>query len=194
MASGVDHYDVYRDGRGSTSRPSPKWRPHGWSDVAGSRRARRRVRTAIPRSWSQSTRPGMRPRSAAAILMDSAAPTSRGSTGLSPVSAAPTITVTTTTDQAEAWRPVSITTTSTGTARRSTFGDPRGRPVRLNVTSQDVDAGIRCARLHCTPSSPSMLPVIRPRRRRLTVLVDRGAVVAPTGSQPSDDSDEPAPR
>ena len=101
VASGVDHYDVYRDGVKVNVSAIPEVGPHGWSDVAG--------QSTSPASGSHSysytvvaiDAAGNASAQSAArvILMDSAAPTTPAApTGLSPVSAAPTITVTTTTD------------------------------------------------------------------------------------------------
>jgi hypothetical protein len=101
VASGVDHYDVYRDGSKVNVSAIPELGPHGWSDVAGQSTSPASgshsysyTVVAIDAAGNQSAQSVAR-----VILMDSAAPTTPGApTGLSPVSAAPTITVTTTTD------------------------------------------------------------------------------------------------
>ena len=120
VASGVDHYDVYRDGSKVNVSAIPAGGPYGWSDVAG--------QSTSPASGSHNysytviaTDVAGNPSSASAarvILMDTAVPATPGApTGLSPVSAAPTITVATTTDPAGFWPRVSTTTTCIAMAR-----------------------------------------------------------------------------
>ena len=84
--------------------------------------------------------------------------------------------------RAAAWPPVSITTTSTGMARRSTSRRFRRAARTRGVTSQGSPRPRRPAR---TPTStrwsPWMRPAIRPRSRRAhTIVLDPGAVSAPT--------------
>ena len=101
VASGVDHYDVYRDGSKVNVSAIPAGGPYVWSDVAG--------QSTSPASGSHSysytvfaiDAAGNQSASSPArvILMDSAAPTTPAApTGATPVNVAPTITVTTTTD------------------------------------------------------------------------------------------------
>ena len=135
VASGVDHYDVYRDGVKVNVSAIPEVGPHGWSDVAG--------QSTSPASGSHSysytvvaiDAAGNASAQSAArvILMDSAAPTTPAApTGLSPVSAAPTITVTTTTDPGGGLASgVDHYDVYRGRLEGQRLGDPRGRPVRM---------------------------------------------------------------
>ena len=90
---------------------------------------------------------------------------------------------------------MSITTTSTGTARRSTSRrSPRAARTH-GVTSQGSPRRRHPVRTPtCTPSSPSMLPVIRPRSRRLTRSCSTRRCLRPDLGHGRRDSDEPGPQ
>ena len=102
VASGVDHYNVYRGGVKVNSAPITGAGPYAWSDVAG--------QSSNPASGSHNYSYTVRAVDAAgnasvdsparAILLDSTAPTAIAAapTGLTSVSAAPTITFDGTTD------------------------------------------------------------------------------------------------
>ncbi|HET6174259.1 MAG TPA: hypothetical protein VFD90_16730 [Gaiellales bacterium] len=101
LASGVDHYDVYRDGSQVNVSAIPAGGPYGWSDVLG--------QSSNPASGSHSYAYAVRAVDAAGnvsvqspartILMDTAAPTTPvAPSATSPVSAGPAITITPTTD------------------------------------------------------------------------------------------------
>ncbi len=101
VASGIDHYDVYRDGAQVNVSAIPSGGPYAWSDVAGQSTSpasgsHNYVYTvvAFDKSGNQSAQSA-----GLSILMDTAAPTTPAApTGATPVNVAPTITVTTTTD------------------------------------------------------------------------------------------------
>ena len=101
VASGVDHYDVYRDGSKVNVSAIPAGGPYAWNDVAGQSTSPASgshsyayTVVAIDAATNQSA-----PSPARTILMDTVAPaTPAAPTGATPVNAGPTITVTTTTD------------------------------------------------------------------------------------------------
>ena len=186
MASGVDHYDVYRDGcEGQRLGDPAEVGPYGWSDVAGQSTSPASgshsysytvIATDVAGNASSALRRARDPDGYAPCLQRLALrPACRRSRRPrpSPSRRPPT--------QAGSWRPVSITTTSTATARRSTSRPiPAGGPYAWS----DVEGRRRRTRLRCapyrTPLSPSTSPVTRPRSRRRNAITIDPALSAPT--------------